>query len=72
MEEQAEQKKRGRKASEKLFTIALKRNSVGWKLYVAEVPESTINNHIKERFEPDLFEMVLARVETILRKMVIG
>ncbi len=67
-----EKKRRGRPASEKLYTLALKKTDVGWRLYVANVPESTINNHIDERYEPDMFEMVLAKIDSLLRRKVIG
>lgn len=65
-----EPKKRGRKASEKLFTIAIKKDAVGWRIIFAEVPESTIDNHAIERTEPDVFDMMVGKIESRLMGLI--
>ena len=55
-----------RKVSERVFCIGLKKDNVGWRMIVAKIPESTLNNHVIERHEPDVFDMVLAKVESKL------
>lgn len=61
---------KGPKASERIFCIGVKKDSVGWRLLIARVPESTLNNHIIERHEPDVFEMVVAKVESKLMDLI--
>lgn len=64
-----DEKKPG-KRSPRLFTIAVKRDALGWRMMVCRVPESTLDNHVSERFEPEMFDLVIARIERKLRELV--
>lgn len=64
--------KPGPKPSERVFTIGVKKDAVGWRLIFAMVPESTLNNHVTSRTEPDLFEVMIGRIESALYKRMSG
>lgn len=57
-------------ASERVLCIGVKRDAVGWRMIVARIPESTLDNHVIERTEPDVFEMTLARVQSKLLELI--
>lgn len=59
-----------RKAPDRVLCFGLKKDSVGWRMIVARVPESTLNNHVIERTEPDVFEMTLARVQSRILELI--